>query len=269
MTTIKARVLLRLPARIIGTGRAQVTLDNGVYTVHVPITAADLSAPARLIGTPEGSNIVGEISIGSGLSMVGDILTALGTAPGGIEGALQYKNGSILNGAANAHWNAANNSLILGSAGVPATATPPLLDILSNTNATARITRFSNDGLGPNLQMAKSRHATFGSHTVLQNNDIMWDLVGNGSTGTEFAFSCAITARVNGTPSGGVVPSDIAFITTNVSLGSVETLKTDFPTTAGQTGLLLWDVDNGTLERVTVGAADSGGAGFKVLRIPN
>jgi hypothetical protein len=38
---------------------------------------------------------------------------------------------------------------------------------------------------------------------------------------------------------------------------------------AGQTALLLYDQDNGTLERVTVGIADSGGAGFKVLRIPN
>ena len=38
---------------------------------------------------------------------------------------------------------------------------------------------------------------------------------------------------------------------------------------AGQTAMLLWDVDNATLERVTVGAVDSGGAGFKVLRIPN
>jgi hypothetical protein len=38
---------------------------------------------------------------------------------------------------------------------------------------------------------------------------------------------------------------------------------------AGQTALLLYDADNNTLERVTVGAADSGGSGFKVLRIPN
>lgn len=38
---------------------------------------------------------------------------------------------------------------------------------------------------------------------------------------------------------------------------------------SGNTRLLVYDVDNGTLERVSVGAADSGGAGFKVLRIPN
>ena len=45
--------------------------------------------------------------------------------------------------------------------------------------------------------------------------------------------------------------------------------RIDNTATAGHTALLLWDVDNATLERVTVGAADSGGTGFKVLRIPN
>jgi hypothetical protein len=38
---------------------------------------------------------------------------------------------------------------------------------------------------------------------------------------------------------------------------------------ATETSLMLYDLDNNTLERVTVGAADSGGLGFKVLRIPN
>jgi len=43
----------------------------------------------------------------------------------------------------------------------------------------------------------------------------------------------------------------------------------DFPTVAGDTCLAIYDVDNATVERVSVGAADSGGTGFKVLRIPN
>jgi len=43
----------------------------------------------------------------------------------------------------------------------------------------------------------------------------------------------------------------------------------DNPATATHTALLLYDVDNATVERVTVGAADSGGVGFKLLRIPN
>lgn len=43
----------------------------------------------------------------------------------------------------------------------------------------------------------------------------------------------------------------------------------DDSSSAGETALLLYDVDNDNLERVTVGSADSGGAGYKVLRIPN
>lgn len=39
--------------------------------------------------------------------------------------------------------------------------------------------------------------------------------------------------------------------------------------TAGDIKMLVFDVDNGQMERVTVGAADSGGVGFKVLRIAN
>lgn len=46
-------------------------------------------------------------------------------------------------------------------------------------------------------------------------------------------------------------------------------IQVDASAVAGNTRLLVYDVDNGALERVTVGAADSGGVGFKVLRIPN
>lgn len=38
---------------------------------------------------------------------------------------------------------------------------------------------------------------------------------------------------------------------------------------AGSTRVKIWDYDNGQLEQVSVGAADSGGTGYKVLRIPN
>lgn len=48
-----------------------------------------------------------------------------------------------------------------------------------------------------------------------------------------------------------------------------EVARFDKSATATHTGLHIWDADNGTLERVTVGAADSGGTGFKVLRIAN
>lgn len=52
--------------------------------------------------------------------------------------------------------------------------------------------------------------------------------------------------------------------------GAIATrLEVPATASAGQVYLLVYDVDNATLEQVTVGAADSGGSGFKVLRIPN
>lgn len=76
-----------------------------------------------------------------------------------------------------------------------------------------------------------------------------------------------------GTGTGAV--SQMSF-TTSVAVGAgsgqhtaQERMRLDGSTTARDTAMLLWDVDNATLERVTVGIADSGGVGFKVLRIPN
>ena len=43
----------------------------------------------------------------------------------------------------------------------------------------------------------------------------------------------------------------------------------DNNSTSGNTRMLLYDVDTGSLVRVSVGADDSGGSGYKVLRIPN
>lgn len=54
-----------------------------------------------------------------------------------------------------------------------------------------------------------------------------------------------------------------------IKVAGIEKLKVDQTITATHTALSIWDVDNAALERVTVGAADSGGAGFKLLRVPN
>lgn len=55
----------------------------------------------------------------------------------------------------------------------------------------------------------------------------------------------------------------------SVSPQGVEAFRIDANAVAGNTRMMLWDVNNGTLERVSVGVDDSGGAGFRLLRIPN
>lgn len=102
------------------------------------------------------------------------------------------------------------------------------------------------------LQMGVD-HATVATAQKLKAHDV--------TTGTGAVLTLA---GGNGSAAGGVVKIDVSPTTTPATSGQF-----DATVTAGQTRFLLYDVDNATLERVTVGAADSGGAGFKVLRIPN
>lgn len=74
----------------------------------------------------------------------------------------------------------------------------------------------------------------------------------------------------------GTGASSVINLASSIPVGAgstLQTARTGFrmspSTTAGQTDIMIYDVDNATLERVTVGAADSGGVGFKLLRIPN
>jgi hypothetical protein len=55
----------------------------------------------------------------------------------------------------------------------------------------------------------------------------------------------------------------------NIRINNSSVAQFDDSVAAGNTRFLIYDVDNGTLERVSVGDADSGGAGFKLLRIAN
>jgi hypothetical protein len=46
-------------------------------------------------------------------------------------------------------------------------------------------------------------------------------------------------------------------------------MRFDADTTAGCTRFLLWDINKASLNRVCVGADDSGGLGWKMLRVQN
>lgn len=81
-----------------------------------------------------------------------------------------------------------------------------------------------------------------------------------------------LAGRSTGTAAGGVInlqTSPAGGVSNNVKNNPVTAVQIDANTTAGETRLLLWDVTAGTLQRVSIGATDSGGTGFRVLRIPN
>lgn len=78
-----------------------------------------------------------------------------------------------------------------------------------------------------------------------------------------------------GASSGNATPAIVALAATTVTTSgtTVQTLRDvlqcDGNTTSGETPMLILDCAKGTLQRVSIGASDSGGSGFKLLRVPN
>jgi len=96
------------------------------------------------------------------------------------------------------------------------------------------------------------------------------ELASNGSNYIEFKAPDALTGNTTFTLPDGAGSAGAPLITNGSNTLSWSTaIKVDNDSTAGNTRFFLYDVDNATLERVTVGIADSGGTGFKLLRIPN
>lgn len=62
---------------------------------------------------------------------------------------------------------------------------------------------------------------------------------------------------------------ELGFTEIDFGAGSNGTGAFDTDSTAGNTRLIVYDVDAGTLSRVSVGSVNSGGTGFKLLRVPN
>lgn len=57
--------------------------------------------------------------------------------------------------------------------------------------------------------------------------------------------------------------------TLSLIAGGVECARVDKSVVANDARFLLWDVTAGSMQRVTIGAAGSGGVGYRLLRIPN
>jgi hypothetical protein len=76
------------------------------------------------------------------------------------------------------------------------------------------INRFTADANQPTFQFLKSRNATYGSHTLVQNGDGLGSFVFAASDGTNFEQSSSITAQIDGTAANNSVPGRLIFATT-------------------------------------------------------
>lgn len=96
---------------------------------------------------------------------------------------------------------------------------------------------------------------------------------GTNGQGTNVAAQSVTIASGLSTGNAASAPVDMAVGIVGASGGTLQTqqvgARVSYSNLAGDTWLSLYDVDSGSLQRVSVGAPDSGGAGFRMLRIPN
>jgi hypothetical protein len=74
--------------------------------------------------------------------------------------------------------------------------------------------RYVAAATGPTNFFAKSRNATTGSHTVVQDGDILGAVSWAGSDGAKFVEAARIESRVDGSPSTSDMPGRLMFYTT-------------------------------------------------------
>jgi hypothetical protein len=76
--------------------------------------------------------------------------------------------------------------------------------------------RFSSDAFGCVVAIGKSRGASAGSYTVVQNNDILGEIRFAGADGTDLqTVGAQINAEVDGTPGANDLPTRLIFATTS------------------------------------------------------
>ncbi len=84
-------------------------------------------------------------------------------------------------------------------------------------------TSYTNDGVAGGLIIGKSRNATLGGHTIVQNDDQLGLIAFEGSDGNEFVRGAAIHARVDGTPGNDDMPTELEFSVANDNSNSPTT----------------------------------------------
>ncbi len=135
------------------------------------------------------------------------------------------------------------------------------------------ITGWSNAAAGgfPVMVLRRARGVP-GAELAVQANDVLGSISIRGHdggvdfTGTQGSF--AIRASENWTPAAHGTQWGF-FITALGGLAQVESMRIDGSVTADDIRTLVFDVTAAALKRISRGVADSGGVGFRVLRIPN
>jgi len=127
-----------------------------------------------------------------------------------------------------------------------------------------------NDAVGGNFIDAFFARGTLGSLAAVHVADTIFGATIHGYDGSGWTQGGAMDVQVDAAPSAGILPLRWSFFSQDLAGNVRELVRFDgADATAGDMRMLLWDVSAGALVRVSRDAADTAGAGFRRLRVPN
>jgi hypothetical protein len=134
-------------------------------------------------------------------------------------GKIDWANGNIILVHSTGALGLTGGNIAVGNA-TPITNPPgggvaPRVQALGTDSASGTLAiRYSADANGSKAILAKSRNAVVGSHTIVQDGDILGEIIAGGSNGTSFDESARIQFKVDGAPGAtGDMPGSISFLT--------------------------------------------------------
>lgn len=239
---------------------------------------------ARVTAACNFSNAVG----GSGSEQFGDGATAgtFGTALGNAAttgySSLAAGRNARANGAGHTQTALGDNTQTAGYGSVAIGAS---VSVTTNVTVNGGIAIGSGVTAGPNQLVIGSiaRNYVAGHDSriteVFVGSNAVDTVTGNityfgtGGSGTNIAGSSVKwspgRSTGNATPATFTIQRTVAGSSGSTVQTLSDAVQVDGNTTSGETPMLLLDIAKGTLQRVSIGASDSGGTGFKVLRVPN
>lgn len=201
------------------------------------------------------------------------------TSPGGSSGQMQYNNAGAFGGTVAIVYAGTGTHVVVTS---QAAATIPLC-VKGAASQSGNLTEWQNSSGTNLLRVSSSGSIQFGTQPdSISSANGQISIRSDNGVGNNATFTFGATGQL-GLPGAVVMGGSVEVLSRSGTVvkvanntGEVQIapdgtsrLTVDLDATANNTRLLVWDVTAGSLRRVSIGAADSGGSGFRVLRIPN